>query len=159
MLKFLINFVDWVFGRPVESLFFTPFRFYIRYDSLNLRNAKMDAHDSEIGGSALFNIRTGVPAASGGNGTLLAQLTGNVTAFFGASASGVLTSNAITADSSADAAGTAAHYELTTSGAAWVESGLCDTGGTDGVTIDNDQIALGQTVQVSGNWTKTAPNA
>jgi len=130
-----------------------------RFDSTALRNAKNDAHDGEIGGSALFNIRTGTPLGSGGNGTLLAQLTGNVTAFFGASASGVLTSNAITADSSANATGTAAHYELTTSGATWVESGLCDTGGTDGATIDNASIVSGQTVQVSGNWTKTAPNA
>lgn len=140
-------------------LFFVPkFRFYTRYDSTALRDAKMDAHDAEIGGSALFNIRTGAPANSGGQGTLLAQLVGNVTAFFGASSAGVLTSNAITADSSANATGTAAHYELTTSGATFVESGLCDTGGTDGVTIDNASIVSGQTVQVSGNWTKTAPN-
>lgn len=130
-----------------------------RFDSTSLRDAKNDAHDLEIGSSALFNIRTGAPAASAGNGTLLAQLTGNATAFFGASSSGVLTSNAITADSSADAGGTAAHYEITTSGAAFVESGICDVGGTDGVTIDNATIAITQTVQVSGNWTKTAPNA
>ncbi len=130
-----------------------------RYDSTALRDAKNDAHDNEIGGSALFNIRTGSPANSGGQGTLLAQLVGNVTAFFGASSSGVLTSNAITADSSANATGTAAHYELTTSGATFVESGLCDTGGTDGMTIDNASITITQTVQVSGNWTKTAPNA
>ena len=30
---------------------------------------------------------------------------------------------------------------------------------TDGVTIDNASITILQTVQVSGNWTKTAPNA
>ncbi len=129
-----------------------------RYDSETLRNAKNDAHDAEIGGSALLNIRSGVPSNSGGNGTLGAQLTGNASAFFGASSAGVLTSNAITADSSANANITAGHYELTTSGAVFVESGLCDVGGTDGFTIDNATIVTGQTVQVSGNWTKTAPN-
>lgn len=130
-----------------------------RYDSTALRDAKNDAHDAQLGASALFNIRTGAPANTGGQGTLLAQLTMNATAAFGVSAAGVLTSNAITADSSADAGGTAAHYELTTSGATFVESGICDVGGTDGVTIDNATIAITQTVQVSGNWTKTAPNA
>ena len=138
--------------------FVPKFRFFTRYDSAALRNAKNDAHDAEFGTSALFNIRTGVPDNVGGAGTLLAQLTMNATAAFGASSAGVLTSNAITADSSANATGTAAHYELTTSGATWVESGLCDTGGTDGMTIDNASITAGQTVQVSGNWTKTAPN-
>lgn len=130
-----------------------------RKDSTALRDAKNDAHDAQIGGSALFNIRTGINDAIGGAGTLLAQLIGNATAFFGASVAGVLTSNAVTADSSANATGTAGHYELTTSGATFVESGLCDTGGTDGVTIDNASIVTGQTVQLSGNWTKTAPNA
>lgn len=129
-----------------------------RYDSTALRNAKLDSHDAQIGGSALLNIRSGNPANTGGQGTLLAQLTGNATAFFGAASAGVLTSNAITADSSANATGTANHYEITTSGATFVESGLCDVGGTDGVTIDNASITAGQTVQMSGNWTKTAPN-
>ncbi len=129
-----------------------------RYDSASLRNAKNDAHDAEIGASALFNVRSGSPDNVGGAGTLLAQLTGNATAFFGDSAAGVLTSNAITADSSANDTGTAGHYELTTSGATFVESGICDEAGTDGMTIDNDSINAGQTVQVSGNWTKTAPN-
>ena len=158
-MKFLILFAHWFMGRHVDSLFLPRFMFWTRYDSTALRDAKNDAHDAQIGASALFNIRTGAPAASGGNGTLLAQLVGNATAFFGASSGGVLTSNAITADSSADATGTAAHYELTTSGATWVESGVCDVGGTDGMTIDNASITAGQTVQVSGNWTKTAPNA
>ncbi len=130
-----------------------------RFDSTALRDAKNDAHDAEIGGSALLNIRTGVNDAIGGVGTLLAQLIGNATAFFGASSSGVLTSNAITADSSANATGTANHYEITTAGATFIESGLCTEVGEDGVTIDNDAINAGQTVQIAGNWTKTAPNA
>ena len=130
-----------------------------RYDSTTLRNAKMDAHDAEIGGSALLNIRTGNPANTGAQGVLLASLVGNATAFFGVSAVGVLTSNSITADASANNTGSANHYEITTSGTTFVESGLCDIGGTDGVTIDNVSIVEFQTVQMSGVWTKTAPNA
>ena len=158
-MNWINTFALWLIGAPVSSLFLPQFMFWTRYDSTSLRDAKNDAHDGEIGGSGKFNIRTGAPAGSAGNGTLLAELVGNATAFFGASSSGVLTSNAITADSSANADGTAGHYELLTSGSAFVESGICDEGGTDGVTIDNDNIATGQTVQVSGNWTKTAPNA
>lgn len=158
-MKFLLVLAQWFMGQDVGWPWFVRLQFFTRYDAdVIVRDAKNDAHDAAIGASALLNIRTGVPAKSAGNGTLLAQLTGNATAFFGASSSGVLTSNAITADSSANATGTAAHYEITTSAAAYVESGLCDVGGTDGVTIDNTAINSGQTVQMSGNWTKTAPN-
>jgi len=129
-----------------------------RYDSTALRNAKNDAHDGEIGASALINIRSGVASNTGGNGTLLAQLTGNASSFFGASSAGVLTSNAVTADSSANGTGTSGHYEITTSGATFVESGICNQAGGDGVTIDNEEIVSGQQVSLSGNWTKTAPN-
>ena len=158
-MKLFYFFALWFQGLFDAWPFLPRLAFFTRYDSTALRDAKNDAHDAEIGGSALLNIRTGSPANSGGQGTLLAQLTGNATAFFGASSSGVLTSNAITADSSANATGEAGHYEITTSGATFVESGIVDGGGTDGVTIDNTSIAAGQTVQMSGDWTKTAPNA
>ena len=126
------------------------------YRSDAVRNALMDALDTARGASVKVQIRTLSPDGVGGAGTLLAELTGNVAGWAGASAAGVLTSNAITADSSADATGTAAHYELLTSGSVWLESGLCDTGGTDGVTIDNASITITQTVQMSGNWVNTA---
>ena len=158
-MKLFITFINWLCGRDAGFPYLPRFMFFTRYDSTALRDAKNDAHDGEIGGSALLNLRTGAPAGSGGNGTLLAQLTGNATAFFGASSSGVLTSNSVTADSSANATGTCGHYEITTSGATWVESGICSEAGGDGVTIDNEDIVSGQTVQLSGNWTKTAPNA
>lgn len=126
------------------------------YRSDTVRNALMDALDTQRGASVQVQIRSGVPDGVGGAGTLLAQLTGNVAGWAGASAAGVLTSNAITADSSADATGTAGHYELLTSGSTWLESGIVDLGGTDGVTIDNLSITAGQTVQMSGNWVNTA---
>lgn len=126
------------------------------YRSDAVRNALMDALDTQRGTSTKVQIRSGAPSGTAGAGTLLAELTGNASGWAGAASGGVLTSNAITADSSADATGTAGHYELLTSGSTWLESGLCDTGGTDGVTIDNTSITAGQTVQMSGNWVNTA---
>lgn len=127
-----------------------------RYRSDTVRSNMMDEIAAILGTSARIEARTGAPSGSAGAGTLLALLTGNASAWAGAASAGVLTSNAITADSSADATGTAGHYELLTSGSTWVESALLDTGGTDGVTIDNASIAATQTVQMSGNWVNTA---
>ena len=121
-----------------------------------VRNALMDALDVQRGTSTKVQVRSGTPSGTPGGGTLLAELTGNVAGWAGPAAGGVLTSNAITADSSADAGGTAGHYELLTSGSTWLESGIVDVGGTDGVTIDNASISAGQTVQMSGNWVNTA---
>ena len=118
-----------------------------------LREDLMDALNTARGTSAEVQVRSGTNAGTGGQGTLLAQLTGNASAW-GVSAAGVLTSNAITADASADATGTAGHYQINTSGAVFLESGLI--GGGDGVTIDNAAIVAGQTVQMSGNWVNTA---
>jgi len=126
------------------------------YRSDAVRNALMDSLDTQRGTSARVEVRSGVPSGTAGGGTLLALMTGNASGWAGASAAGVLTSNAIAADSSADATGTAGHYELLTSASTWLESGLLDTGGTDGATIDNASITSGQTVQMSGNWVNTA---
>ena len=119
----------------------------------NLRDALMQALSDERGTSAQIQVRSGVNGGTGGQGTLLAQLTGNV-AQWGTTVGGVLTSSAITADSSADASGTAGHYQLNTSGAVFLESGLINGG--DGVTIDNDTIVAGQIVQMASDWVNTA---
>jgi len=120
------------------------------------RNALMAALTTQRGTSARIELRTLAPDGVGGAGVLLALLTGNATAWAAAAVAGVLTSNAITADASADATGTVAHYELLTSASVWLESGIADVGGTDGVTIDNTSVVAGQTVQMSGNWVNTA---
>lgn len=126
-----------------------------RYRSDACRNAKVDTLTTSYGTSAKLQVRTSTPDGTGGAGTLLAELTGNATAWAGSAAAGVLTSNAITADSSADATGTCGHYELLTSASTWVESAVLDVAGTDGPTIDNTSITSGQTVQMSGNWVNT----
>lgn len=116
------------------------------------RNAIATAQNTAIGASAQVQIRSGANAGTGGQGTLLAQLTGNAGGW-GTPTNGVLTSSAITADTSADATGTAGHYQINTSAGVFLESGLLNGG--DGVTIDNTSIASGQTVQMSGNWVNT----
>ena len=120
-----------------------------------LREDLMDALNALRGATTQIQVRSGTNAGTGGQGVLLAQLTGNAGGW-GVSSNGVLTSSAITADSSADATGTAGHYQINTTASVFLESGLLDVGGTDGVTIDNASITAGQTVQMSGNWVNTA---
>ena len=116
------------------------------------RDAKANIDISQIGPSAQVQVRSGVNATTGGQGTLLAQLTGDATAW-GVVSNGVVTVNPITEDSSADQTGTAGHYQLNTSAGVFVESALLD--GTDGLTINNASIAAGQVVRLNGPWTRT----
>ena len=72
-----------------------------------LRNARLDAITTFAGASGKLRIYSGTrPATGGAITTLLAELTLNAT-FAPAASAGVLTLNAITSDSSADATGTA----------------------------------------------------
>ena len=113
----------------------------------------MSTLNTQRGATAQVQVRSGVNAGTGGQGTLLAQLTGNAGGW-GTATNGVLTSSAITADTSADATGTAGHFQLNTTAAVFLESGLIDGG--DGATIDNASIVITQTVQMSGNWVNIA---
>lgn len=126
------------------------------FRSDTLRNASIQVLSTQRGINARVEVRTLAPDGAGGAGVLLALMTGNAAAWAGAAVAGVLTSNAITADTSADATGTVAHYELLTAGSVWLESGIMDVGGTDGATIDNASVVAGQTVQMAGNWVNTA---
>jgi len=122
------------------------------------RNALMAALSTSRGQSAQVQLRTGANSSAGGQGSLLAQLTGNSSGWATAAVNGVLTSRAITADSSADATGTVGHYQINTSAGVYLESGLVGAG-QDGVTIDNPTIVMNQRVQMSGNWVDTAAYA
>lgn len=117
-----------------------------------LRNAIITPLNTQRGSSTEVQVRSGVNAGTGGQGTLLAQLTGNAGGW-GTPTNGVLTSSAITEDSSADAEGTAGHWQINTSGSVFLESGSFSG---DGVTIDNASIKVGQEVTMSGNWVNTA---
>jgi hypothetical protein len=113
--------------------------------STTLRNARLDAITSAIAGSGLLRIYDGTRPASGGTATtLLAQLA--LSATFAPPASvGVLTASTITADSSADATGTATWARLTTSGGTFVADMGVGTSGQE-VTLNTVSIVIGGTV-------------
>lgn len=120
--------------------------------SVALRNQKLDQITSRLGTSCLIRIYDGSqPAGPGtaiGAQVLLAELVGNAAAFAGAAAAGVLTANAITADASANATGTASWARLLTSGAVAEIDCTVGTSGTD-LIIDNTSIVLGQNVSAT----------
>ena len=99
--------------------------------STTLRNARLDAITSAFGASGRLRIYDGTrPATGGAATTLLAELTCSAT-FAPAAAAGVLTANAITQDSSADATGTATWARGTTSGGTFVADLSVGTSGTE----------------------------
>jgi hypothetical protein len=124
-----------------------------------LRNTWLDAITTAIGASGILYIRDGTieaNCAAADSGTLLAQLTFNAT-FAAGAAAGVLTLNAITQDSSADATGTATHFRAKTSGGTTIFQGTVGASGSD-LNLTTTSIVSGQPVSVT-SWTITAPGA
>lgn len=116
-----------------------------------LRNTQLDAIDTAVGASGFLIIYDGVQPATvdtalSGN-VVLATLPLSATAF-AAAASGVLTANAITDDSSADNTGTASWGSLETSGNTRIVDFTVGTSGTD-MIIDSVSITAGQVVSTS----------
>lgn len=126
----------------------------------SVRNAMADAITTEVGGSSLLRIYGGVRPANGGAATtLLAELTCNVT-FAPAAAGGVLTLNAVTADSVADNSGTATWFRILTSGSVQKIDGSAGgpASGAD-LELDNASIVAGGTVSMSTPRTITVAGA
>ena len=117
--------------------------------STNLRNARMDAITTFAGGSCLLRIYDGSRPATGGTATtLLAELTCNAT-FAASASSGVLTLNAITQDSSANATGTATWFRIVKSdGTTHVLDGSVGTSGSD-LNLTTTSIVATQPVSVT----------
>lgn len=114
-----------------------------------LRNARADAITTRAGGSALLRIYNSTRPATGGTATtLLAELTCNATFAPGASG-GVLTLNAITNDSSANATGTASWFRIVQSdGSTHVMDGDVATSASD-LNLNTTSIVSGGPVAVS----------
>lgn len=113
-----------------------------------LRNARLDAITTAVGTSGKIRIYSGTRPATGGTATtLLAELPCSAT-FAPAAASGVLTLNAITQDSSADATGTAAWFRILTSANAAVVDGNVGTSGSD-LNLNTTSIVTGGPVAIS----------
>lgn len=129
--------------------------------STTARNAILDSLTTQVGTNAYLRIYTGAaPAdcATAASGTLLAELRGNASAWAGAASGGVLTLNAITQDSSADATGTAGYFRwFQSNGTTCVVQGTVGTSGAD-LNLVTTSITATQPVQVTA-WTITAPGA
>lgn len=114
--------------------------------AVGLRNAQLDAITTFAGSLAKLRIYSGTRPATGGTATTqLAELTCNST-FAPASSGGVLTLNAITADSSADATGTATWFRIVKSdGTTHVMDGDVGTSGSD-LNMNSTSFTAGGTV-------------
>lgn len=128
--------------------------------SAAVRNAMLDAITAQVGTTAKLRIYSGSrPAnvAAAITGTLLAELTCNAT-FAPAASGGVLTLNAITSDTSADATGTATHFRLWNSaGSVAMVDGDVSTAASD-LNLNTVSLVSGATVAVT-SFTVTAGNA
>jgi hypothetical protein len=126
--------------------------------STTIRNAQADAITTAAGASALLRIYDGTRPATGGTATTkLAELTCNAT-FAPAASGGVLTLNAITQDSSADATGTATWFRIVKSdGTTHVLDGNVSTSSSD-LNLNSTSIVATGTVSVT-SATITVANA
>lgn len=125
-----------------------------------LRNAMLDEFTTAVdagAGAGLLRIYDGTRPAKGGTATtLLAELTFSDPSFPAAS-SGAMSANTITADSSANATGTATWFRVVTSVAGFVCDGDVGLSGSD-LNLDNTSITTGQQVSCS-QFDLTGPNA
>ncbi|SNS53317.1 hypothetical protein SAMN06295912_108123 [Sphingomonas laterariae] len=130
--------------------------------SVAARNALLDAIETAIGASAVVKIRTGAAPASCAapdTGSVLATLA--LPADWMAAASGGSKAKAGTwEDTSADAAGTAAHFRLYANDGVTChgQGTVTATGGGGDMTVDNVTFAAGQPFAIS-TFTLTAPGA
>lgn len=120
----------------------------IAYDVTSIRNTMLDSITTRAGASALLRFYDGSRPATGGTATTkLAELTCNAT-FAPASASGVLTLNAI-ATANAVASGTSTWFRIVKAdGTTFVMDGNVGTSGSD-LNLTTNVIVSGQPVAVS----------
>lgn len=123
-------------------------------------NAMLDSIEATIGASPILRIRSGaapLTTAAADSGTVLATI--NLPSDWMANASGRSKQMSGTwNDNSTDAAGTAGHYRIYTSG------GVCEfqgsvtaTGGGGDMTVDNTVFAAGQDFTITA-FAINAPN-
>ena len=116
-----------------------------------LRNNMLDEIAALVdagAGAGKLRIYNGSRPATGGTATtLLAELTFSDPAF-AAAAAGVLTANAITDDTSADAAGTATWFRVVDSNNVFVYDGSVGTSGED-LNLNTTTFSVGLNVAIS----------
>lgn len=130
--------------------------------SVAVRNARLDAVETNIGTSAVLRIRSGAqPAtcATADSGTVLATLSLPVD-WMAAASSGSKALSGTWQDLSADAAGTAGHFRIYDSGGTvcGIQGSITATGGGGDMTLDNTSIASAQQVTIT-SFTLTDANS
>lgn len=130
--------------------------------SVAVRNGRLDAIETVIGTTAVLKIRTGAqPAtvATADSGTVLATLT-LPSDWLAAAASGAKAKAGTWQDTSADAAGTAAHFRIYASDGttAHIQGSVTATGGGGDLELDNVVIAAAQSITITA-FTLTDANA
>lgn len=116
--------------------------------SVSVRNARLDAIESAVGASPILRIRSGAqPAncAASRSGTVLSTV--NLPSdWMQAAAGGSKAMSGTWQDASADAAGTAAHFEIVDSGGSTchLQGSVSLTGGGGDLQLDNVNFAPGQ---------------
>jgi hypothetical protein len=124
------------------------------------RNAALDAIEAAAGTAPTLTIRTGaVPAncAAARTGTVLATLT-LPTDWMATASGGSKALSGTWQDTSADAAGTAAHFSIDQGATCHIQGTVTATGGGGDMTLDNTSIAVGQQVNITA-FTLTAGGA
>lgn len=121
--------------------------------SAAVRNARLDTIESTIGASAVLKIRTGAPpanVATADSGTVLATFD-LPSDWMAAASSGTKAKVGTWQETSADAAGTAAHFRIYASDGttAHIQGTVTATGGGGDLTLDNVVIASAQVVTIT----------
>jgi hypothetical protein len=121
--------------------------------SAAVANAMLDAIETAIGATAVMKIRSGAaPAnvAAADSGTVLATFT-LPSDWMAAASARAKAKSGTWQDTSADAAGTAAHYRIYASDGttAHIQGTVTATGGGGDLTLDNTSIAAGQVVTIT----------
>lgn len=130
--------------------------------SVAVRNAKLDAVESTTGATAVLKLRTGAaPAncAAADSGTVCATMTLPAD-WMAAASSGTKALSGTWQDTSADAAGTVAHFRIyeSTGVTCHIQGTVTISGGGGDMTLDNNVLALAQSVSIT-SFTLTAGNA
>ena len=119
----------------------------------DVRDAKLDAIETEISTAPIMRIRTGSPpsdCATADSGTVLATLT-LPSDWMAAASGGTKAKSGTWQDASADAAGTAGHFRVYNSGdtTCHIQGTVTANGGGGDLQVDNAVFAAGQQFTVS----------
>lgn len=122
--------------------------------SVAVRNARLDAIETAIAAGAVLKIRTGAPpanVATADSGSVLATLT-LPSDWMAAASGGAKAKSGTWEDLSADAAGVAGHFRLYAADGTTchAQGTVTATGGGGDMTVDNTNIAAGQSVTITG---------